>query len=146
MVPQITRILQVPKSRIYSDSQFLREINFYQSRVHNMLGKIGRKIPNFQCGNYNEILLTHFFDKKFRENNSSWFHEFFLQWEWISRFSTLCCTNWFFPFFSNPSLFTLLLNQHVVFYEWRVYTVFTFRASYYTSGILYHFLVSNSTS
>ena len=136
----------------FQNQAFFLTLSFYMKSIsinlesHNMLGQIGIKIPNFQCGNYKEILLTHFFDKKFRENNSSWFHEFFLQWEWISRFSTLCCTNWFFPFFSNPSLFTLLLNQHVVFYEWRVYTVFTFRASYYTSGILYHFLVSNSTS
>ena len=50
-----------------------------------------------QCGNYGKFL-SHFFHKKFmkamfslEKSLNNWFHRIFFHWEWIFRFSTLCC-------------------------------------------------------
>ena len=82
-------------SLTFFDKNFVRATVLLKSRFHEIFfGE--RETHVSQCGNYGNSL-SHFFGRNFvkatfllKKLLKSWFHEIFVLWERISRFSTLC--------------------------------------------------------
>ena len=77
-----------------------------------------RKLRNFTATVFS--LIFRQINDLLKNFTVNWFHENKISWQWISRFSTLCCAIWNFEQNFVKSNVHDLYQFHVIFFNWEL--------------------------